>query len=856
MTLHPFRIAAPLLLAVAGWFVSPQPLTAGTTGRLEGSVRDAASGAPLPGATLVILETRQGSISDPEGRFVIPNLRAGLYQVRASLLGYRSVVYKEVTILPDLKTKLEIRLEAAPIEMQGVEVTAVRPVIQTDVTGTAYEKSARQLENLPIAKFQDVVGLQPGTTADGHIRGGRTREVLYLVDGLPIQDAISGGIGMEMPKSAISQLSVKTGGFDAEYGQALSGIVNIITRSGEQRPRLQLRLADDRLFGGTQNSKTTEAEVTASGPLIANKATFFLANTLLLSGTRWWQDLQYFYAQPIQKELYGMGKMDWLFTADKRLTGQFLYSLKRQRDYAFSWRYDLDGLPLRRNASYRGTLFWTHTLTPRLFYSLSLSHNQMRTRIGEGAADSVRGEPWQYDFYLLYVVSGDRIWWADTRQNSTTFKAEVTNQWRQAHLFKAGMEFKYHDINSQLIKMEPQLSYFGRPLVDQAMLNYSTRYRYYPRTGSFYIQDKFESPATRSVISVGLRYDFLDPRARRPAVELIPVGKDEYEEQVKSSVPARLSQHLSPRIGFAFPFTDKSFFFINWGRYVQFPLFEHLYSGLDNVDFARGVKVLRGNPDLLAEKTSALEISIRHNFYENWVGSALYFQKETTDQIDTKTFVSANSRIAGDYGFAEYVNTPYADAHGFEFTISREKGKWMTGTLSYTLMEAKGLSEREDQGLNYAQWGFPIANSPYYLSWDQRHSVTADLDFSLPRAVRMNIVWRYHSGRPYTYYPSADGFTPRNQEVLFLPNNRRMPTSQTLDLRIAKIFRPGGADRPGTIWQSPIEFYLDLRNLFNARNVIWIDASGRTGGELNDPAAREIGRRILAGCRLDVGSQP
>ncbi len=732
--------AFSLHLLKRGWpalflFCLPAYLAAGTTGRLEGSVRDAATGEPLIGATVLVLETRQGAVTDGRGQFMVHNLRAGSYQIRVSMLGYQSIVYKQVSILPDLRAKLAALLKSAPIPMEGIEVIAERPLIQTDITGTSWEKSTAQLETLPLEKFQDVVGLQPGTTTEGHVRGGKTREVLYLVDGFPVQDVISGGLGMDLPKSAIAQLSVKTGGFEAEYGNALSGIVNVITQSGGNQPRLQLRADKDDLFGGTQISKTTELEATASGPLVKDKSFFFLANTFSMTDSRWWQDMKYFFKSPIHKELFGLGKIDWLYSRDKRLSGQFLYSLNRRRDYEFSWRYNLDGLPLRRSNSYRSSLFWTHTLSSRLFYSLSLSHNYMRSRIGEGAAASVTGEPYEYDFYLLYILSGDRIWWADMRQSNTTVKGEITSQWRPSHLLKAAMELKHYDINSSIRKMEPQLSYFGKPLIDLEMLNYSTRYRYFPRGGSFYVQDKYESAASRSVISLGIRFDFLDPRARRPAVELIPVGPDEYREEIKEYVPAKIKYQISPRLGFAFPLTEKSFFFINWGRYLQFPLFEHLYSGLDNVDLDRGVKVLRGNPELLAEKTTAFEISARYNFAENFVASALYFHKETTDQIDSKTLVSANSRIAGDYGFAEYVNNPYARAHGFEMVISREKGKWCTGSVSYTLMDAKGISEYENQGMNLAQWGFPIANSPYYLSWDQRHSVKADLSFQLPASV-------------------------------------------------------------------------------------------------------------------------
>src|SRR5690606_38485435 len=98
-----------------------------------------------------------GTVSDGRGAFVIHNLRAGTYQVRVSLLGYQTLVFREVVVLPDLRSRLAMRLKSMPIEMQGVEVTAERPLIQTDVTGTVWEKSAAQLETLPIEKFHNVI---------------------------------------------------------------------------------------------------------------------------------------------------------------------------------------------------------------------------------------------------------------------------------------------------------------------------------------------------------------------------------------------------------------------------------------------------------------------------------------------------------------------------------------------------------------------------------------------------------------------------------------------------------------------------------------------------------------------------
>ncbi|MDA0334750.1 MAG: TonB-dependent receptor, partial [bacterium] len=396
-----------------------------------------------------------------------------------------------------------------------------------------------------------------------------------------------------------------------------------------------------------------------------------------------------------------------------------------------------------------------------------------------------------------------------------------------------------YDIDADLLRLEPQTTFFGRPLVFAPQFNYSTGYHYFPRAGSAYIQDRIEGE-NRTTLSFGVRLDFLDPRAERPAVELIPTTAEQYNEEVTGLTPARVKYHVSPRLGASFPLSDHSVFFVNFGEYVQFPLFDHLYSGLDNVSLRGGVNVLRGNPDLLAEKTRAFEVSVRHELTPEIVGSVTYFRKETRDQIDAKTFVPTNSRIAGDYGFSEFVNNPTATARGLEFLLSRPRGT-VRGNLSYALMRTEGLSESEDQGINLAQWGFPVANTPFPLSWDQRHTVKADLVMDLPGGAQMDIVWQAHSGRPYTWYPSTDGFTADNPDQPFIPNNRRIADYSLLNLKIS-------CPLP-MAWGVGLTAYLDARNITDALNVRWVDSSGRVGGELSDPTAYYPLRRVLLGLR-------
>ncbi|MBD3291145.1 TonB-dependent receptor plug domain-containing protein, partial [candidate division KSB1 bacterium] len=359
-------------LALFSLLVITAAVFGGISGSLQGRVTDIETSEPLAGVNIIIRETQQGTASGTNGFFKIHNIRAGSYTMLVSMIGYRLQTIKNVTIIPDQQTKLNVYLRQTAIELDVLEITAEKPLIQTDVTGTSYDIDSKRIGELPIDKVQQAVALQAGTTLEGNIRGGKTREVIYLIDGLPVQDVIQGGLGTEIPKSAILQMSVKTGGFNAEYGSALSGVVNLITRRGAKDHRIFARADKDNLFGGTQVSKRNELELAVSGPMPGEKLYYFLANTLILTDTRWWQDMQHFFNSPIQKELNGIGKFDWLYSPSKRLGLQVLYSLKRWRDYEFSWRYNLDGLPSRRRNSYRIALSWTHTISEKTFYSTRL----------------------------------------------------------------------------------------------------------------------------------------------------------------------------------------------------------------------------------------------------------------------------------------------------------------------------------------------------------------------------------------------------------------------------------------------------------------------------------------------------
>jgi outer membrane receptor for ferrienterochelin and colicin len=819
--------------------------SAGIYGVLEGVVKDKETNEVLIGVNIVIVGTSMGAVTDINGYYQISNIKAGTYDLQFSIVGYKTVVHKGITIAPDLRTKINAFMTASNIELKEIEIIAERPLIQRDITATTYNVGGIRLEKLPVTSMQEVLSLQPGVTNEGNVRGGKTNEVVYLVDGLPIQDVIGGGAGAELPKSAITEMSIQTGGFDAEYGNALSGIVNIITKTGGDKHKFQVRIDKDNWFGGKQVSKVTDAEFSASGPVASNFG-YFSATDLYLSDTRWWQDFQHFFKSPIQKELSNFSKLDYNFGEGKRLSLSGLFSFKRWQDYEFSWRFNLGGLPPRSRDAFRVSLSWNHSLSEKTFYNVNFSTYYMHQMINEGPQNKIDTTIYQYDFYLQYIISGNRAWWSDSKQYIYTLKADITSQIMKSHLLKAGFEFNQYSIFSDILKYEPRKTYFGKPLTTDPQLNYSTNYKYYPRSGSAYIQDKFDEEGL--TLNIGMRFDFLDPTAERPLVvaNLDTNGTQINETQVvKGYTKAKLKYSLGPRIGLSAPIDVNGYIFINYGEYFQFPLFDYLYSGLNNITLAKGARALVGNPDLQPEKTKAWEISLKYIFSENYVVTATYFNKTTTNQIDTKTLVSSNSRVAGDYGFAEYVNNPYGESNGLELTLSREHGSVINGSISYTLMYATGLSEYANQSLNYAQWGLPLYPEPFYLSWDQRHTLKGNFDLTLPEDVSASFIFQYNSPRPFSYYPTTDGFYVQDTSRIFIPNNARMKDYLNLDFKASKKIVLDEARNINLF------IYADVRNVLNKKNVKWVDSNGRIGGELNDPSAYSNPRRTRVGIRVE-----
>ncbi|NQV42231.1 MAG: TonB-dependent receptor [Candidatus Marinimicrobia bacterium] len=215
-------------------------LFAGTTGKISGRVTDAETGEGLPGVNVILENTGMGASTDIDGIYFIINVPVGIFSVRAEMIGYNSSIMTEVSVRGDLTTEVDFPMTIQVLESdQEVIVVAERPMVQKDLTSGRSIVSAAEISEMPVESLAGVIGTKAGIVAgaDGsmHIRGGRSSEVTYMIDGVPVTNLSSGGLAVGLENSAVQELQILSGTFNAEYGQAMSGIINIVTKEGGEK---------------------------------------------------------------------------------------------------------------------------------------------------------------------------------------------------------------------------------------------------------------------------------------------------------------------------------------------------------------------------------------------------------------------------------------------------------------------------------------------------------------------------------------------------------------------------------------------------------------------------------------------
>jgi outer membrane receptor protein involved in Fe transport len=797
---------------------------AGVTGKIAGRVLDKSTHEPLVSVNVIVLGTTLGAPTDVDGYYSIINIPAGRYDLEFHLIGYNALTMKEIQVAADRTTKIDAELADAAVTTGEVVIVAKRPVVEVNLTSTVSTITDMDIQALPVQELTDIVNLQAGVV-DGHFRGGRAGEVQYQVNGVSVNNAFDNTSTVKIDRSLIQEVQVITGTFDAEYGQAMSGVVNTILKSGTDRFAMSSELfAGTFLYGSGGNRNLTykfrpeflnhNIQVSLSGPTGLPQTHF------LFSGHRYVFN-DYFIGTRRYNPLDTTGisnPLHWLFEPNgdgesiamayshewsglAKITNRSLSNIEvgyqalinvidaSKIDDAFSFRLNPDGRKTQRTTSLVHGIDLTHTLSATTLYTVSFRqnyfdyHDWVFEDFFDPRYDYAHSSVGISDFEYGASVAGVDFGRYQQRTNAVVASASLTSQVTRNHLIKVGLEWQTSRVD---FGTAGTLTYKGDTLyryVD-APPDYPGVQHYYPVSMAAYAQDQIEW--NDLTIRAGLRFEYFDARSTTPGDLANPANAI---DGAPRSVPKRTSKKTSaaPRVGLSYPITATSAVFFSYGHFYQFPPLRDMftnanYEKLSTLQSGTGnYDVVYGNPDIRPERTVQYEFGYK-NAITNSLGLNInLFYKDIRDLLGVE-FIDTYTAAA----YARLTNTDFGSVTGFTVSLDQRLIGMLSSTIDYTWQTAQGNSSDPDETANRAAAGEDPRPRQVPLNWDQRHTLNLTLQLSEADNFTVSTILRFGSGQPYT--PEiGSGFGAALEK-----NSGRKPNGFLVDLRGEKYFTFAG----------------------------------------------------------------
>ncbi len=838
MTRSRLLACAVATLAALG---AAHPLAAQAEGAIAGHARQAESRAGLP-SVQVLVDGRVGAVSDTSGEYRVRAVRSGWHRVAARLIGYRGVVLDSVFVPAGATVTLDFDLAANPTELEPLVVTApYDAVLDPLATSTEQKISAEDLRDLPVSTLEEALALSAGSVGTSY-RGGRIGQESFILDGLGVKnqlDASSGGLGLQIPPDLLSEASLVTNGFSARFGQALSGLVNVVTREPGESWEGRVAYEGDRPFGGALDRGLDRLAVRAGGPLAGRLGVVAAfdgsgrmdAAPIGAPAPSDVRDPRSAVPYPLPhnsgEQWTGAAKLVVPVTERATFRALGLHSEDQRLLYDPAYKYDQDQGPAQR---LRGDLVSGHlqyTSDPRSGFPLVLD-----LRVGRYVREFVRGELVQQPDYSLGAITGSRFHFVGEdlarEQSASTApipglrepRSSVRSPWGvpgffQGHASRGELAWnRFGETRFQLdgtIGGMPGLDlYVGGEYVAQQVRTFqralgflpvgdtvppAARSAFSPRSAAAYAEGQLRIEDV--AVTAGLRYDRFDAGSSLPG-------------------EARGAQSsVSPRFAVSTVLSGATLV-ASYGRFSQAPDYQFLVDAAFD-DTTRTGRFRRGNPNLGFEKANQYELSLRVRPREELsLRVGVYLKRLTGLVASVPLGVDPDSTVFG--------NADAGTVRGAELLLERELRGGVGFRLAYTLQEAEATAT-DPFLLNRLIVVDPLtgdttrpSRAEFPLDFDQRHTFTAIARGKVPDSagpaiagvrplagLEGAVILRLASGLPFSMSDST------GDSLVGLPNASRLPNTSSLDLLIRRSLRLGGTT--GGI-------YLDIRNVLNRRNIV------------------------------------
>jgi len=823
-----FGLFLPFFLVFFHLTFTISPCFSQTTGKIAGNVKDAKTNEPLPGANITITGTYLGAVSDEKGDFFVINVPPGRYQLKISIIGYESVMIKDLEVSVNRTTVADCKLKETALQAQEVVVMADKVSMKKDQTSSIRNVSSAQISALPVENLDAIVEMQAGVVA-GHFRGGRLGEVSYLIDGLQVNEAFGGGRAVQLEKEVVSEVEVITGTFNAEYGNAMSGVVNSVTRDGANEFHCSasanaanyythnkdvfIGLKDDNLL------RTQDYKLYLEGPILKDRLTF-VANGRLQDNNGAYNGIRRFlpgdfstfqsadsaewYSEhsgdsavvpmSTDKNLTFFGKLSYKPFAPLRTSLTFSLNDDEGKWYNHYYKYNPDGRSTYYDHSIMYVFQANHSISGSLFYEAKLSYVESTNK--DFAYENPYDGRYLHDEYSRetgagFSTGGQEKGYTKRVNKNRNAKYDVTWQLNKNHILKSGFLDTQYDIDQ--FQAQIRNKYYGEvfeyvfvydslrhkrvyPYYAPTILKnsvYSDIYRVKPTELSAYVQDKMEYEDM--VINLGLRLDWFDPQTvypsqlRNPANQLSFPNNSDY----MSTYPrAKAHYQISPRFGISYKLGSAALLRFSYGHFFQMPPFYALYTNHDFIVPPQNYGVTMGNPLLRPQKTIQYEVGLWQQLMEGMSLEVAVYYRDIYDLLSTKIITTFNQIR---YGL--YSNKDYGNAKGLELKYEIAYGP-LTGALNYTLQYTRGNADNPTFSFDRAGENKDPVNILIPMSWDQRHTLNATVGYNTEHYGSTITVY-YNSGTPYTWSPLSE--SPLYLINLF-PNNSSKPEQVSVDL--------------------------------------------------------------------------
>ena len=801
-----------------------------TTGKIAGVVSDETSGEKLMGANVILDGTSLGAATDINGDYYIINIPPGKYKLIFQMLGFEKVIIQDVNVSVNRTTTINISLKQTSIQLGGeVVVVAEKVVMKKDQTSSVRNVTTDQIKALPVESLSDVVNMQSGVVA-GHFRGGRANEVTYMVDGLIIDDSFNKtSRNVNVETDAVQELEVITGTFNAEYGNAMSGIVNAITKEGGDKFTGSVSVGGSNYITGNKDVfkglkdaeiRNKDYKLFLSGPIIKEYLNFvfngrYQDNLNHLVGSRKFNvdDYSNFESYPTNfvSEKNGNGenvpfntnKTYSIFTklsvkGIPNVRTSLLYSRNwgEGRGYSHEWKYNPDGLGYTHERSDMYAIQINHSLSSSIFYEAKAS--LVDTRNAYYLYENPLDARYVSDYYRKigggFYTGGQDKNWSETKTKDLNGKFDITWQVNQNHILKTGVNYTHHkrDLFSAEIRnlyfntanetkmvydsLRKKITYpYYIPVVMSDSTNFTTKYTAKPIEAAAYIQDKMEFE--NMVINLGVRFDYFDPNTVCPTDWRNPDNSihfsSENSDKYSQYPTADKSYQLSPRFGLSYQLGKAALLRFAYGHFFQMPPLYALYQNPNFRVSPNDLGTLMGNPNLRPQKTIQYEVGLWQELVKDMSLEVAVYYRDIYDLLSTKVIYTYNS-----VRYGQYTNLDYGNVKGLELKYDYLIDNFAF-YLNYTLQFTRGNADQPLQTFNRAGGNLDPVKELYRLGWDQRHTINASLSYTESN-FGATVTAYYNSGVPYTWQPIIES-------PLYLINlgynNSVIPDKFQMDLR-------------------------------------------------------------------------